>query len=183
MGLGIHPFNQPDVQAAKDATEAVLAERSARGRLPEAESLPADPRTFLSFLAQHAQPGGYVALQAYLPPDPRAEQALRRLQGLVRDRFGLACTGGFGPRYLHSTGQFHKGGPPTGTFVQFLDHPRGDLPVPGEAYSFAELLAAQAIGDWRALKARGRPVLRLCVADFPSFVEQVAAARQGGAWA
>lgn len=160
--LGIHPFNQPDVQLAKE-----LASRAMRGEgdgtaiefVPAADG-PALAASLASFLGQ-ARPGDYLALQAFLEPTPGAEAALQGLRLRVRDRLRLATTLGFGPRFLHSSGQLHKGGPNTGLFLQLVDDPRPDLPVPGAGYTFGQLVSAQADGDYRALAARGRRVLRV----------------------
>lgn len=169
--LGIHPFNQPDVQAAKDATKAVLQEgrQTALDQLLQGHEAVEE----LLSLAASLPEGHYLALQAYLAPDAENHAALRRLQAALRDASGRAVTAGFGPRYLHSTGQYHKGGPANGAFVQLLDRAEPDLPIPGASYSFRQLIHAQAEGDFRTLTARGRPVIRLWVEDLPSFVAAV----------
>jgi hypothetical protein len=112
-------------------------------------------------LLSGAGPGQYVALQAYLDPTPAVEAALARVRASIRDATRAATTVGFGPRFLHSTGQYHKGGPNTGRFIQLVDRPHRDLQVPGRDYTFGTLLAAQAAGDAEALQAKGRRVLRL----------------------
>ena len=112
-----------------------------------------------------ASDGDYFALLAYLPADPGTVERLQRMRALVRDRTGLATTLGFGPRFLHSTGQLHKGGPASGIFLQLTGEPRRDLPIPGWQESFGTLIAAQAAGDLAALQRRGRRVLRLHLAD------------------
>jgi hypothetical protein len=109
--------------------------------------------------------GDYFALLAYLPADPGAADLLQRTRAMVRDGTGMATTLGFGPRFLHSTGQLHKGGPASGIFLQLTGEPRRDLPIPGWQESFAVLIAAQAAGDLAALQRRGRRVLRLHLAD------------------
>ncbi len=159
--LGINPFDQPDVQLAKDlAREAMGAPAAAAGGEAVAAAAPGLGRGLGDWLAA-AEPGGYIALQAFLAPRPAVTAALRRLQGALRDRTGLATTAGYGPRFLHSTGQLHKGGPPGGLFLQLVDRPREELAVPGAGYGFGTLLAAQAEGDRRALLERGRRVLRV----------------------
>ena len=181
--LGIDPFDQPNVQEAKDATRALLDTYRADGGLPQPAPLVAEPgmaaygdagvlgdtpvtvdgavRTLLDLL----QPGDYFALLAYLPADPATVQLLRGLRALVRDRAGVATTLGIGPRFLHSTGQLHKGGPASGVFLQVTGEPRRDLMIPGWPESFGILIAAQAAGDLASLQRRGRRVLRLHLAD------------------
>jgi glucose-6-phosphate isomerase len=149
--LGIHPFDQPDVQAAKGATAEIL--RS--GELPRVDS------GDLSEILDTAAPPRYVAIQAFLPRTLQHTSRLTAVRERIRDHLRVATTVGYGPRYLHSTGQLHKGGPPAGLFVQVVDEPRNDVAIPGEAYSFAALLAAQAAGDLQALRDRGRRVARV----------------------
>ena len=153
--LGIHPFDQPNVQEAKDATNRLLGE----------EAPPAAPYDNLEALLKGVRPGDYLAIQAYLP---RTQENSARIQGSrmrLRDRLRVATTVGFGPRFLHSTGQLHKGGPPTGVFVQLVDEPSSDLAIPGKSYTFRRLLDAQSSGDLQALRARGRRVVRVRLAD------------------
>jgi transaldolase / glucose-6-phosphate isomerase len=151
--LGINPFDQPNVAESKGNTERVLSGRPAPSSSPGREDLPA-------FLAG-VKPGDYLALLAYLPPTAENWRRLEAARVALRDRFRVATTVGYGPRYLHSTGQLHKGGPPTGHFLQILDPAADDIPVPGEPFTFGELLAAQAEGDFLALEGRGRPVVRV----------------------
>ncbi len=148
--LGVHPFDQPDVQEAKDATARVLAAPA-----------PPPPTPPLSEVLASLRAGDYLALLAYLPRTPEHAAVLQDLRLRLRDRHGVATTAGFGPRYLHSTGQLHKGGPPSGVFVQIVREEPVDLPVPGKSYTFAQLKAAQAQGDLEALLARGRRVARV----------------------
>jgi hypothetical protein len=149
--LGINPFDQPNVQEAKDRTEQVL---SGHGRVTD-PGTGAEQRVD-EILAQ-AKPGSYVAIQAFVDPAraPELEPLVRRARAT-----GAVTTVGLGPRYLHSTGQLHKGGPPSGLFVQVTDEPGPDVPVPGRKFGFARLIAAQAAGDYAALRERGRPVAR-----------------------
>ena len=105
--------------------------------------------------------GDYISLQAYLNPTPDTSSTLQKIRAKLRDRTKAATTVGFGPRFLHSTGQLHKGGPNTGVFLQIVDEPAEPLPVPETNYSFAQLIRAQAEGDYQALKQRGRRVLRV----------------------
>ena len=155
--LGVQPFDEPDVQRAKDATARVLAGARPDPRAPAAAEALAGLR-----------PGDYVALQAFLPPCGAAAGALEAARVRLRDRCRVAVTVGYGPRFLHSTGQLHKGGPDSGVFVQIAEDPADgadDLAVPGEAWSFGELLRAQALGDLEALRAAGRRVARATPAE------------------
>lgn len=181
--LGVHPFDQPDVQLAKElATKAM--EEAAKGQpgsggagLVEAES---DPAAELGAWLAGVAAGDYLGLQAYLPPAAETTKSLRRLQAALQARTGLAVTLGYGPRFLHSTGQLHKGGPAKGRFVQLLDSPRSDLPVPETAYTFGTLIRAQADGDAQALLQRGRKLLRLHLpADLATALARLAAAAEG----
>jgi glucose-6-phosphate isomerase len=152
--LRINPFDQPNVAESKRRTRDVLVSGAAAAKptLLRRE----DVAAFLGAV----RPGDYVAVQAYVAPGADGDERLRRLCGALRERLGAVVTTGYGPRYLHSTGQLHKGGPPTGHFIQVVDAPATDLPIPGADHGFAALIAAQAEGDLLALRARGRPVLR-----------------------
>jgi transaldolase/glucose-6-phosphate isomerase len=152
--LGINPFDQPNVQAAKDKTSEVLAS----GRDPDVE-----PRGALEELLGQAQPGGYVAIQAFV--DPGRQDELDPLVDRARDETGCVVTHGFGPRYLHSTGQLHKGGPNTGLFVQVVDDPGDEVPIPGRKLGFRRLIQAQAAGDFSSLEERGRRIVRVKLED------------------
>jgi transaldolase/glucose-6-phosphate isomerase len=183
MLLEIDPFDQPNVQEAKDATRALLDAYRRDGALPQPAPLVAEPgiaaygdpkalgddpvtvEGALRALVGTAQPGDYFAILAYLPADPAAVASLQGMRQLMRDQVGLATTLGIGPRFLHSTGQLHKGGPATGIFLQLTAEPHRDLPIPGWQESFETLIAAQAAGDLAALQGRGRRVLRLHLAD------------------
>ncbi len=165
--LGVHPFDQPNVQEAKDATARVLAAPPPPPpppRAPPAPAPPPPPPPLAEVLAS-LQAGDYLALLAYLPRTPETTAALQDLRLRLRDRHGVATTVGFGPRYLHSTGQLHKGGPPSGAFVQIVRDDPADAPVPGKPYTFAQLKAAQAQGDLEALLARGRRVARVTLEE------------------
>ncbi len=150
--LEINPFDQPDVQAAKDKTEAVL---SGRGSVTVTER---GPEGTLGELLAEARPGRYVAIQAFV--DPAREAELEPLVRRVRET-GAAVSVGLGPRYLHSTGQLHKGGPDTGLFVQVVDDFGEELRIPGRKFGFRTLIAAQADGDYQALQERGRKIVRV----------------------
>jgi transaldolase / glucose-6-phosphate isomerase len=107
----------------------------------------------------------YFAILAYVPPDRDVVERLQRMRARVRDALGVATTLGFGPRFLHSTGQLHKGGPDTGVFLQITADPAKDLPIPGWDQSFATLITAQALGDLSSLQGNGRRALRLHLTD------------------
>jgi hypothetical protein len=160
--IGIDAFDQPDVESAKVETRAALDHLPLPDGLPEGVAVVA-PGDLLAWLAGQAQPHDYVAVQAYLPfgQDDQLE-AVRRS---VRDHLGgMAVTAGYGPRFLHSTGQLHKGGPAECIAVQLVaDGPTAALEVPGFGYDFGTLIAAQALGDLQALRAKGRRVARVVV--------------------
>ncbi len=149
--LGINPFDQPDVQSAKDATAKALEERDAAP--PDAGDA--------SAILRDAAPPDYVAIQAYVPRDPEHEARLQRVRVRIRDRLRVATTLGFGPRFLHSTGQLHKGGPNSVVAIQVVEAPRTDLAIPGRDLTFGRLLGAQADGDLTALRDRGRRAARV----------------------
>jgi transaldolase/glucose-6-phosphate isomerase len=151
--LGINAFDQPNVAESKANTKTVLAKQTP-------PSPAASERDLEKFLAA-IMPGDYLAIMAYLPPTPENDRRLRAIRVRLRDRLKVATTFGYGPRFLHSTGQLHKGGRPTGHFLQLTQRSEQDLPIPGEAFSFGRLEEAQAEGDLLALRSRGRPAIRL----------------------
>jgi hypothetical protein len=151
--LEINPFDQPDVQAAKDKTNEVLAGGDVE---LEPESSPEE-------LFAQAKEGDYVSIQAFI--DPSREAKLEPLIERARRETGCVVTHGLGPRYLHSTGQLHKGGPNTGLFLQVVDDQGEELPIPGKPFGFARLIRAQAAGDFESLKERGRRVARTRLED------------------
>jgi glucose-6-phosphate isomerase len=153
--LGINPFDQPDVAAAKAATQRVLD----GGAVPEPEIGSLDE------LLGQVGPGDYVAVHAYVDPGGEAVDALGPARLAIRDGLGVATTVGLGPRFLHSTGQLHKGGPPSGVFVQVVGDDPDDLPIPGAPYGFATLKQAQAAGDLATLRERGLRAARVTLAD------------------
>jgi transaldolase / glucose-6-phosphate isomerase len=183
MILGIDPFDQPNVQESKDATKALLAAARQSGQLStpaplvaiERMALYGDPAAIgdtpvsvdggIRELLALARPGDYFALLAYLPQDRDVEALLQRVRAQIRDALGIATTLGFGPRFLHSTGQLHKGGPDSGIYLQITAEPSKDLPIPGWDETFGTLIAAQALGDLQSLQRRGRRALRLHLAD------------------
>jgi len=152
--LEINPFDQPDVQAAKDKTNDVLA----TGHEPELA-----PEGSVDELLAQAKEGDYVCVQAFVNPTPENDRRLAELVRSLRLRTGLVVTHGYGPRYLHSTGQLHKGGPNTGLFLQVVDDPGDELAIPGRPFGFRRLLRAQAAGDYSSLQERGRRVARIHV--------------------
>jgi transaldolase/glucose-6-phosphate isomerase len=164
--LGIHPFDQPDVQLAKELAKTAMEQKSVKVVKPaESETIMIEHKVVaskaLDALIGSARLGDYIALQAYLAPDDDKKAALQEFRLALRDRLKLATTFGWGPRFLHSTGQLHKGGPNAGIFLQIVDEPTNDIPVPETNYTFGTLIQAQALGDFRALKQKGRRVLRI----------------------
>ncbi len=146
--LEINPFDQPNVQEAKDNTKRVLDS----GTVP---SPPVADDDALRALLSDAAPPHYVAIMGYLPYSEELDQAVADLRVAIRAATGAAVTYGYGPRFLHSTGQLHKGGPPTGRFLQLVNDPASDVPIPGAAYSFGTLIAAQSAGDLQTLRDHG----------------------------
>jgi len=157
-GLGINPFDQPNVQQAKDATNRVLMEYEQHGELP-AEP-PADLERVRSLLLDSGPPE-YIALMGYVQPSDAFDAALAELRAAIRHATRATTTFGYGPRFLHSTGQFHKGGPRTGRFLQLLHDGPEDVAIPGAPYTFTTLKEAQAIGDLRTLRELGLPAERI----------------------
>jgi glucose-6-phosphate isomerase len=154
--LDIQPFDQPDVQKSKDVTARLLEEFSVSGHLPELQTSGS-----LADLLSHAARGRYLAIMAYIHQMSDIDRAIASLRKKVSERHKIAATTGYGPRYLHSTGQLYKGGKNTGLFFQLtVDHER-DLPVPGKPYTFGTVADAQALGDFQALQAAGRMIARL----------------------
>jgi transaldolase/glucose-6-phosphate isomerase len=144
--LGINPFDQPNVQEAKDATNRIL----------DAGSLPDVADDDLETLLSQVRRGDYIAVTAYTQRNAANEKALQKVRVRLRDHFKVATTVGFGPRYLHSTGQLHKGGANNGVFVQVITRDEVDVPIPGRSFTFGKLKAAQAIGDLQSLRTHGR---------------------------
>jgi len=185
--LGIDPFDQPNVEEAKELTRKVLADASSGG-VPEPPSAPlvedgttgitlhgdaplrltAGDGTLVGELARHLarrKPNAYLAIQAFIAPSPAADAAFDRIRSMLGEATHNATTAGYGPRFLHSTGQLHKGGPPTGWFLQLTsDHPV-DRPIPGWPYTFGRLIDAQAEGDFAAIESHDLPILRVHLAD------------------
>jgi transaldolase/glucose-6-phosphate isomerase len=190
MILGVNAFDQPDVQDSKSRTQQLMADYLRVGSLEEGSPVweNAEARIYSqdrsinrdggslsdlvkAFLAG-VKSGEYVAVQAFLPHTRSNEAALHHLQNAIRKLTGSATTVGFGPRFLHSTGQLHKGGPDRGVFIQVTADPDGDLLIPGEQVSFGTLERAQALGDLEALQERNRRVIRIHLtgADLPDLI-------------
>ena len=194
--LGINPFDQPNVQESKDNTKALLEEYERSGGLTEQELLAeegglriysdAAMKTLLarpvlegesepglaSVISLHlanVRPGDYVALTAYVEETPEHDRLLQDIRASIRDNLRVATTVGYGPRFLHSTGQFHKGGPPTGVFIQITADDPEDLPIPGRPYGFSVLKRAQAIGDFKSLASRNLRAIRFHAGDPAAF--------------
>jgi glucose-6-phosphate isomerase len=186
--LGINPFDQPNVQETKDNTNRLLEQYRSEGKLVEEapalesgelklygdsatraaleksppQGKPADsPEAYLAAFLRQAHPGDYLALMAYLEPTSEHTARLQAIRTRLRDAMRLATTLGYGPRFLHSTGQLHKGGPNNGLFIQITADDALDLPIPGEPYSFSVLKQAQALGDLRSLQSKERRVIRV----------------------
>jgi len=158
--LGIQPFDQPNVQAAKDLTRRVLQEYQTSGRLS-----PVVVAHSLKDLLAEVRQGNYLSIMAYIRQTPEVEEALADFRRKVMERHRIATTLGYGPRLLHSTGQLHKGGPGTGLFLQVTTGHKKDLPIPGEPYTFGVLADAQALGDLQTLQSLGQRVIRIHLDD------------------
>ncbi len=160
-GLEINPFDQPNVQQAKDATKRVLADYEARHELPQ---VPDADKAAVRSLLLDGKPPQYVAIMAYSEPSPEFDQAAGELRVAIRAATKATTTFGYGPRFLHSTGQFHKGGPKTGRFLQLIHDGPEDVDIPGAPYTFTTLKNAQAIGDLNTLRELGLPAERVRLA-------------------
>jgi glucose-6-phosphate isomerase len=160
-GLEINPFDQPNVQQAKDATKRVLADYEAQRMLPEP---PDATEPALRSLLLDAAPPEYVAIMAYAEPSSELDEAVAELRVAIRGATLATTTFGYGPRFLHSTGQFHKGGPKTGRFLQLIHDGPVDVKIPQAPYTFTTLKHAQAIGDLRTLRELGLPAERVTLA-------------------
>lgn len=195
--LGINAFNQPNVQESKDFTKEYLKEYHSKGALPtntlliedEFFKLYADEINTKTFKAETASPsvkgyiathlnqldpGDYFGINAYIECAPRLEEKLQRIRDLVMKSRKVATTVGFGPRFLHSTGQLHKGGPNTGVFLQITSDDKKDITIPGEGFGFSTLKEAQSLGDFKALSSRRRRLLRVHLpADIDSALDKL----------
>lgn len=162
--LAIHPFDQPNVQESKENTARVLDYVKAHGKLPPGDAQESGVDTLLS----QAGPGRYLAILAYVTPSAQTDAAIKALRKTLLTKHHLTTTAGYGPRYLHSTGQLHKGGPNSGLFLQLVEDMKPDVPVPGQPYTFGTLAQAQAVGDYQSLQARHRAVVRVRVGGRPA---------------
>jgi hypothetical protein len=163
--LSINPFDQPNVQSAKDKTNEVLE----KGAGPIE---PADDAALAKLL--DSAPPSYLALQVYAAPSAEIDAAMSKLREQLVREHGYATTFGYGPRYLHSTGQLHKGGPPTGRFLQIVSTGHKDIDIPGQKFSFEKLKRAQADGDLLTLRAAGLPAERLILdGDLGAVLKQI----------
>jgi hypothetical protein len=193
--LGVDPFDEPNVKESKDNTERILGTLDESGELSESEpvvrdgtlSLHASPdyadslrkecerrgwsSTAAALIAAHlgsARKGDYTAIMAYLPRSTVTEAPLQSIRVVARDALRCATTLGYGPRFLHSTGQYHKGGPANGIFIQITGDDAEDMPVPGKPWTFGALKRSQAAGDFEALSKRGRRALRVHLSGGPA---------------
>jgi transaldolase/glucose-6-phosphate isomerase len=171
--LEINPFDQPNVQEAKDNTKKVLDS----GAVPELAAADDDA---LRALLGDASPPHYVAIMGYLPYSDALDAAVAELRRTIRSATGAATTFGYGPRFLHSTGQLHKGGPPTGRFLQLVNTPARDVEIPGADYTFTTLIAAQAAGDLQTLRDHGLSAERVVLDGDPAGAVRALAERIGG---
>jgi transaldolase/glucose-6-phosphate isomerase len=160
--IGVNPFDQPDVEAAKIVTRRLAAEYEQSGKLPDVVPL---VEKDIAALLDQLHDGDYFAILAFVEMSQAHRNALDAIRSLVRDRRKVATSVGFGPRYLHSTGQAHKGGPNTGVFLMITGDDRQDLSVPGQRYTFGVIKRLQASGDYEVLVERGRRVLRVHLPD------------------
>ena len=181
--MGINPFDEPNVQESKDRTKALLSQYVRDGRFPDEPPLLSDgdvtcygattsppPRSLSQCLAEffhRVRPGDYVAVLSFLPRTAGLDETVQELRRTLALRLGCASMAGFGPRYLHSTGQLYKGGPDAGLFVLLTADEPHDLPIPGSRFTFGILKQAQALGDFQAMQQRGRRILRLHLAGDP----------------
>ena len=178
--LGINPFDQPNVQEAKDATKELLSRFEGHGRLEERFEIASDDvitiygkeerkaESIVEVLRAHLatiRAGDYVAFLNYIEETPEIDQKFQEVRTKLRDSTKCAVTIGYGPRFLHSTGQLHKGGPDSGVFFQIIANDQVDFAIPGESYTFSILKQAQALGDFHALAKRGRRVIGIDLAN------------------
>jgi transaldolase / glucose-6-phosphate isomerase len=183
--LGINAFNQPDVEASKIVTRNLTSEYEKHGSLPPEKPILEDKgvklftddknaaelakgagfeKSLVAYLKAHfgrIKAGDYFALLGYIEMNEKHSQQFQEIRHLVRDRKHVATCVGFGPRFLHSTGQAYKGGPNSGVFLQLTCDDANDIPVPGQKYTFGVVKAAQARGDFQVLAERGRRALRV----------------------
>jgi transaldolase/glucose-6-phosphate isomerase len=186
--IGVNPFDQPDVEESKIVTRRLAGEYEKTGKLPDDPPVLRDRGAAVfadsanqRLLGEHqtaveyvdallglVRSGDYFAMVAFIEMSPAHQAALGAIRALVRDRLHVATSVGFGPRFLHSTGQAHKGGPNTGVFLQITCDDGEDIQVPGQRYSFGTIKLAQARGDFEVLASRGRRLLRMHFRDIES---------------
>ena len=163
--LGIDAFDQPNVQESKDNTKKLLEEFKSTGKMTYSgtQVKPDDPA--VAKLLSEAKPGDYVALTEYFGETPKRDKRIAEIREAIARSLHVATTTGYGPRFLHSTGQLHKGGPANGVFLQLTGGPGDDIPIPGEKFTFGVLVRAQAIGDFQSLASRKRRAVSIDLGD------------------
>jgi transaldolase/glucose-6-phosphate isomerase len=179
--IGINPFDQPNVQESKDNTKRILKEYEETGKIPQLPSLASGgglavltdeankkalagsstPEAAIAAHLARLKKGDYFAITQYIEETPEIEGLIQQIRTGVRDKTCIATTTGYGPRFLHSTGQLHKGGPDSGVFLQLISSDAKDVPLPGEKFGFSVLKQAQALGDFESLSKRGRRAIRV----------------------
>ncbi|HEX6095297.1 MAG TPA: bifunctional transaldolase/phosoglucose isomerase [Thermoanaerobaculia bacterium] len=180
--MGVNPFDQPNVQESKDNTKSLLAEFTEKGTMtgeggPAGKRVPVSDTDAIAALLGSVKPGDYVALTQYFGETISREEKIAKIREAVARELRVATTSGYGPRFLHSTGQLHKGGGDNGVFLQLTGGPGDDVPLPGEKFTFGSLVRAQAIGDFQSLVSRNRRVLSIDLGtDIDAGLEQLAQA-------
>jgi transaldolase/glucose-6-phosphate isomerase len=160
--IGIDAFDQPNVQESKDNTKRLLGEYVSSGKLPEEDVVAiGNASAGLATLLSQVKAGDYVALTEYVAESSQRDALIAQIRESIASQLHVATTTGYGPRFLHSTGQLHKGGAANGVFIQMVGSGGSDLPLPGEKFSFGVLASAQALGDYQSLKSRGRRAIRV----------------------
>jgi transaldolase/glucose-6-phosphate isomerase len=160
--LEINTFDQPDVQDSKLRTIAKIKDYQSTGKLAEADLVNVgDAKSALEKFLADAKAGDFVTINAYIPRNKETEEVLQSMRVAIREKTKCAVSAGFGPRFQHSTGQFHKGGPNKGLFIQVVYDAQNDMEIPTQGMTFGTLLRAQALGDYEALVAAGRRVVRI----------------------
>jgi transaldolase/glucose-6-phosphate isomerase len=168
--MGIDAFDQPNVQESKDNTKRLLEEYKAKGALPEQDLLPAgsaEASDAVAAILGKVKSHDYVALTEYLAETPDRDKAISEIRATIARELRVATTTGYGPRFLHSTGQLHKGGGDNGVFIQMVASEGADIPLPGEPFTFGVLARAQALGDYQSLASRNRRAIRLDLGNDP----------------
>ena len=178
--LGINAFDQPDVQDSKLRTIAKIADYQKTGKLADVDLVSvSDVKSALKKFLADTKAGDFVTINAYLPRNKETIEALQALRVAIREKTKCAVTAGFGPRFQHSTGQFHKGGPNKGWFIQVVYDAENDFEIPTQGMTFGTLLRAQALGNYEALVAAGRRVLRVKLSSVKE-VEKLAKVLESG---